>query len=113
MLNKKLFISDEKIVNLKKDVIFMGMFDTIEFRKPIACVKCGMLIENTQTKQFENLMITYEPGDILPRRLITGVIKETLFCQHNDPENRMKFSFDQEAFIAIWRAISILEFMKH
>ena len=83
----------------------MGLFDTIMFPKPIACKKCGKLHESTQTKQFENLMVTYSIGDIIPGNVMSGVIKETIFCDHGDIENKENYSFDQPIFLVIWHNI--------
>ncbi len=85
----------------------MGMFDVIEFPKPIKCIKCGQDIKDTQTKQFENLMITYYIGDILPGNFINGIMAETLYCNHGNKENRENMSYDQEIFLVIWHKILI------
>lgn len=70
----------------------MGLFDTIEFPKSIKCHKCGMDIKNTQTKQFENIMILYFVGDILPGNLINGIMTETLYCNHGNKDDRENMS---------------------
>ncbi len=83
----------------------MGLFDTIEFPLPIKCKVCGKEHTSTQTKMFENLMVNYGVGDILPRNFITGVFQETIYCDHDDDEKEN--SWDQEIFLAVWHNILI------
>jgi len=83
----------------------MGLFDTIMFPKPIICKKCGKTHESTQTKQFENLMVTYSVGDMVPGNVMSGVIQETIFCDHGDIEKKENYSFDQPIFLVIWHNI--------
>ncbi|MGQ4874857.1 MAG: hypothetical protein ACP6IY_12385 [Promethearchaeia archaeon] len=82
----------------------MGLFDTIKFPRPIKCVKCGKEHKSTQTKMFENLMLTYKVGDSLPKYIITGVLVETIYCDHDE---KQESSFDQEVYLAVWHNILI------
>ena len=82
----------------------MGLYDTIKFPRPIKCVKCGKEHKSTQTKMFENLMLTYKVGDFLPRYIITGVLVETIYCDH---DKKQESSFDQEVYLAVWHNILI------
>ena len=85
----------------------MGMFDTIIFPRPIKCSVCGKEYTSTQTKQFENLMIHYEVGDVLPGTFITGIIEETLFCSHELLKEEKGPSSTQSVYVAIWHNILI------
>lgn len=58
----------------------MGLYDTIIFPNPIPCSFCENPIKDTQTKKFENLMLTFEVGDVIQGPLISGIIKEELYC---------------------------------
>jgi hypothetical protein len=51
------------------------MFDTIKFPRQIACATCGKKHEDAQTKQFENTMAIYAVGDLVPTRVIHGVVE--------------------------------------
>ncbi len=83
------------------------MFDTIVFLKPIQCKECGADITSTQTKQFDNFMTQFEVGDILPGRMITGIIEESIYCKHLPLEGKKDLSFDQKIFLVIYRNILI------
>lgn len=83
----------------------MGLFDTIEFPNPIKCNECGKEHSSTQTKMFENLLNFYTVGDFLPGNMITGVLKESLYCNHDDEEKES--SWDQEIYLAVWHNILI------
>jgi len=83
----------------------MGMFDTIKFPRPIACATCGKMHEDAQTKQFENTMTIYAVGDLLPTRVIHGVVEETIICDHDS--EKMKCSFDQKVYLVIWHGMLI------
>jgi hypothetical protein len=88
--------------------LFMGMFDTIVFDQPIACKHCGALVNSTQTKQFDSIMDTFMIGDILPGQVVTGVIKESLFCDHPAYEkNKKPPYFDQDIFLAVWHHVLV------
>jgi hypothetical protein len=85
----------------------MGMFDTIKFSRAIQCKECGFEHKTTQTKQFENLMVVFEVGDHLPGRMITGIVEESLYCEHLALEGKIKPSFDQIVYLVIYRNILI------
>ena len=79
----------------------MGLFDTLVFRKEFICDKCKAKIKNTQTKQFDNTLSTYTEGDfVYGANIITGVIKENLYCDNCK-------NFDQNIYIAIWHSLYI------
>ena len=82
----------------------MGMFDTIIFPESIPCSFCGKLHNDTQTKQFENILIKYFIGDILPSKTITGIIKETFICIHESMEKRV---YEQDIYLVLWNHILI------
>ena len=83
------------------------MFDTIIFPRPVTCHICGELHEKTQTKLFENFMINYEIGDVLPGSVMTGVIEEDIYCEHKPLNGKEKPSWDKKIYIAIWHHILI------
>lgn len=59
----------------------MGLFDTIIFPKPFACPACGAEWTSTQTKAFENLMQTYQVGDLVSgTRFSSGILDEEVYC---------------------------------
>jgi len=82
----------------------MGLFDTILFPEPIECNACGRLHESTQTKMFSNLLVSYEVGDVLPTNILTGIVTERLYCEH---DGKQESSFDQKVFLVIWNKILI------
>ena len=43
----------------------MGMFDTLVFAEPIACVQCGTPIPSTQTKSLGSTLESYRVGDVV------------------------------------------------
>ncbi|MBD3216288.1 MAG: hypothetical protein GF311_26985 [Candidatus Lokiarchaeota archaeon] len=83
----------------------MGLFDTIEFPNAIKCKACGAEITSTQTKMFENLLNHYSVGDILPKYVVTGILKETVCCSHK--ESGKKGSWDAEIYIVVWNNIFV------
>ncbi len=83
----------------------MGMFDTVTFPKPIKCVTCGKLHLDVQTKQFEKTMTNFSVGDIVPTKVIHGVIEEILSCDHGSGGE--KYYFDQKCYFVIWHGILI------
>jgi hypothetical protein len=82
----------------------MGLFDKIIFPEPIECNVCGVLHESTQTKMFSNLLVSYEVGDVLPTHIITGIVDEEIYCEHNGKQDP---SFDQKIYFVIWNTILI------
>lgn len=82
----------------------MGIFDTIEFPRPIKCKHCGIEHKSAQTKAFDPMMATYAVGDGLPKPFCTGIMKETLYCNH---DKKMESSWDQEIFVVAWHGILI------
>jgi hypothetical protein len=82
----------------------MGLFDTVEFDKPIKCKVCGKEHTDVQTKQFENLMISYSVGDLLPCHIITGVLEEYFYCSHDDEEKDLS---KQKVYFVIWHNILV------
>lgn len=84
----------------------MGLYDEIIFPRPIKCKVCGVEINSTQTKLFDNLLVKYSVGDPMPKAFLYGVIRDTIYCNHGKKEG-MESSFDQEIFLAIWQGILI------
>lgn len=85
----------------------MGMFDVIHFEKEIRCAVCGKGHSSTQTKEFENLMIHYYVGDLVPGSVITGVIEETVYCDHKDTGHANEEYASQNVYIVLWHRILI------
>lgn len=82
----------------------MGLFDTVEFDRPIECKVCGKEHNDVQTKHFENLMISYKVGDVLPCHIITGVLEEYFYCSHDDESIE---SSKQKIYFVIWHNILV------
>lgn len=80
------------------------MFDTIIFPKPITCKVCGKQHKSVQTKSFENFLKTYKVGDILSGPTITGIMEETMYCDHEAYEGQNKPSWEK-VLIVIWNHI--------
>ncbi len=85
----------------------MGMFDTIHFEKEIKCAVCGKAHVSTQTKGFENLMIHYYMGDLVPGRVITGIIEEMIYCDHKDTDHADEPHSYQKICIVLWHRLLI------
>ena len=83
------------------------MFDTIHFPKEIKCKVCGESHHSTQTKQFESLLLNYHVGDIMPGSLITGIIEESIFCEHKSLKEKRELSSDQKVYLVIWHRILV------
>jgi len=66
------------------------LYDTILFPRPIACPTCGKLYYKTTTRQFNNSMVTYEVGDLLPTHVSDDIVEGRYGCDHGvggNPEN--------------------------
>jgi len=50
-------------------------------------------------------MTHFSVGDVVPGSLVTGVLKETVYCNHND--KKKENSWDQEVFLAIWHNLLV------
>jgi Zn finger protein HypA/HybF involved in hydrogenase expression len=60
----------------------MGMFDTIQFAKPMKCPVCGEGCASTQTKEFARALAVYRVGSMLSGSAVhSGIIKETAWCE--------------------------------
>ncbi len=59
----------------------MGMFDTLLIDPPMNCEICDTLIESTQTKEFDSLLITYQKGDIISSSS-DGIFTGELYCKN-------------------------------
>jgi len=79
------------------------MYDTIIFPTPIACNTCGKLHKNTQTKLFSNFLANYGVGDVLPTNIVSGIVEETIYCEHKGDERY----FTQKIFLVVWNKILI------
>ena len=84
----------------------MGMFDVVHFPRSIKCVICGKEHSSTQTKSFENLLLHYYVGDIVDETdIISGIIKEEIYCEHK--EKKEPKTFKQPIYFVIWHKILI------
>jgi hypothetical protein len=60
----------------------MGMFDTINLDKAIACKTCGADIVDFRTKEFDSCMNHYRIGSVLSGcQVLSGVIKDQAYCK--------------------------------
>jgi hypothetical protein len=55
------------------------MFDTLLF-EPIKCSICGIEIKELQVKFLDNCLLYFKVGDIINSEIITGIMKDTLYC---------------------------------
>ena len=77
----------------------MGMFDTLLFPEPIACVQCSTPIPSTQTKSLGSTLETYRVGDVVSADgITTGVLTEELYCE---PCRK----FDQKIYVTLWHGL--------
>ena len=77
----------------------MGMFDTLVFPEPIACVECGTQVPSTQTKSLGSTLETYRVGDVVSADgITTGVLVEDLYCE---PCRK----FDQKIYVTLWHGL--------
>jgi hypothetical protein len=81
----------------------MGMFDTINFEKPIPCPECGAKISSLQTKEFENFMGNYYVGSLLRgSSVLNGILKEEIWC---DACFEAKRESRHPIYLVIWNSI--------
>jgi hypothetical protein len=79
----------------------MGMFDTVYFENPIACVVCQAPIISTQTKAFDCTLDNYRVGDCIAHAEETRIVRENLHCD-------ACHTFDQQyVYLAVYRGILV------
>jgi hypothetical protein len=61
-------------------VIILGLYDTIILPTPLSCDRCGSQKKKIQTHLFEKTLSEYEVGDILEGPVVSGILRESLFC---------------------------------
>jgi hypothetical protein len=79
----------------------MGMFDTIHFEQPIACVVCQAPILSTQTKAFECLLENFRLGDCIGHAEEIHIVREGLHCDACHAHDQ------QFVYLAVYRGILI------
>lgn len=79
----------------------MGMFDTIHFEQPIACVVCQAPIVSTQTKAFDCTLDNYRIGDCIAHAEEIRVVREDLYCDACHAFNQ------QFIYLAVYRGILV------
>ena len=79
----------------------MGMFDTIHFEQPIACVVCQAPILSTQTKAFECTLDNFRIGDCIGHAEEIHIVREGLYCD-------ACHAYDQQfVYLAVYRGILV------
>ena len=79
----------------------MGMFDTIHFENPIACVVCQAPIISTQTKAFDCTLDNYRVCDCIAHVEEIRIVRESLHCD-------AYHAFDQQfVYLAVYRGILV------
>ena len=79
----------------------MGMFDTIHFEQPIACVACQASIPSTQTKAFECVLDDFHIGDCIGHAEEIHIVREGLYCN-------ACHAYDQQfVYLAVYRGILV------
>ena len=82
----------------------MGMFDTIHFKKPLACPSCGAEITSLQTKDFECVLTSYQIGSVLRGGSVhSGIIKETLWCDACNKAGRSPAN--SPVYLVVWHTV--------
>ncbi len=82
----------------------MGMFDTIQFKKPLACPSCGAEITSLQTKDFECVLASYQIGSVLRGGTVhSGIIKERLWCDACNKAGRSPA--DSPVYLVVWHTV--------
>ncbi len=79
----------------------MGMFDTIHFEQPIACVVCQAPILSTQTKAFECILENFHLGDCIGHAEEIHIVREGLYCDACHAYDR------QFVYLAVYRGILV------
>ncbi len=82
----------------------MGMFDTIHFKKPLACPSCGAEITSLQTKDFECVLASYHVGSVLRGGAVhSGIIKDRLWCDACNKAGRSPA--DSPVYLVVWHTV--------
>ena len=82
----------------------MGMFDTIHFKKPLACPSCGAEITSLQTKDFDCVLESYQIGSVLRGGSVhSGIIKETMWCDACHKAGRSQA--DSPVYLVVWHTV--------
>lgn len=82
----------------------MGMFDTIHFKKPLACSSCGAEITSVQTKNFDCVLESYQIGSVLRGGNVhSGIIKETMWCDACHKAGRTPA--DSPVYLVVWHTV--------
>ncbi|MBE2285010.1 MAG: hypothetical protein IAE77_16230 [Prosthecobacter sp.] len=80
------------------------MFDTIHFKKPLACPSCGAEITSLQTKDFECGLTSYQIGSVLRGGSVhSGIIKETLWCDACHKAGRSPAN--SPVYLVVWHTV--------
>ncbi len=79
----------------------MGMFDTVYFENPIACVICQAPIISTQTKAFDCTLDNYRVGDCIAHAEEIRIVREDLHCDACHAFNQ------QFVYLAVYRGILV------
>lgn len=84
--------------------VAMGMFDTILFKKPLACPSCGAEITSLQTKDFECVLASYQIGSVLRGGSVhSGIIQETLWCDACNKAGRSPAN--SPVYLVVWHTV--------
>lgn len=83
----------------------MGTPDTIHLDNPIKCKFCGEEINSIQTHELYNLMQNYHIGEYVKSNILSGIIKETVYCPNKKCKRKEKAT--QFVYITIWHNIVI------
>ncbi|POR05328.1 hypothetical protein AU468_01210 [Alkalispirochaeta sphaeroplastigenens] len=83
----------------------MGIFDTVRFDPPRACVNCGTAITEVQTKVFEPGLREYHVGDLIQGSpILSGVIREELYCPGCAGSDHRKPQF---VWFSLWHTLLV------
>lgn len=52
-------------------------------------------------------MLHYYVGDLVPGRVITGIIEETIYCDHKDTNHASETHSSQNVYIVLWHRLLI------
>lgn len=79
----------------------MGVFDTVHFPRPIACVACQAPITSTQTKAFDPFQNQYQVGECIDHAEVIRIVREELFC-----ESCRSFN-EQWVYLVVYRGVLV------
>ena len=83
----------------------MGMFDTIYFESPFMCPRCHGEIHHVQTHHFDEIMADYHVGSIVSSPVLSGILKEELWCDHCYKLNPTERQEATPVYIVIWHSV--------